>query len=201
MKILVLSPHTDDAEIYSGATIYRLNQLIHDVTVIAFSTGNSNDGASYEEFSLSMRVLGVRNYDLLNFPARMYQSHRQEILQWMIDTALPCGYDMIFCPSPADTHQDHSCIGEEAVRAFEGKAGIFFYDNPRRVIGQNINFFTTVDEDAIRKKVAAISEYTSQYHRMDKKAIEEYCYSLATIRGVQCGKTFAEGFELRSVTV
>jgi LmbE family N-acetylglucosaminyl deacetylase len=62
----------------------------------------------------------------------------------------------------------------------------------------NLNFYTTcffhLKEEEIESKINALKEYKSQAHRT--YANEEFIRGLARTRGVQCGVSHAEVFEV-----
>ena len=65
--------------------------------------------------------LGINKNDciVLNFEVRKFPENRQEILQSMIELNKKYEPDIIFLPSPNDTHQDHNVISTEGFRAFK----------------------------------------------------------------------------------
>jgi N-acetylglucosamine malate deacetylase 1 len=100
---------------------------------------------------------------------------------------------LVFVPSLADIHQDHSTISNEAVRAFKFTS-ILCYELP----WNNFNFATTcfihLDEHHINTKIEALKMYQSQATR--PYANEEFIRSLARTRGVQINTRYAEVFEV-----
>ena len=79
MKILALSPHTDDAELAAGASLARWLEEGHNIHVVALSTGDSESGATEVEFIASMGVLGIGSYETYEFPCHHFPECRQEI--------------------------------------------------------------------------------------------------------------------------
>ena len=121
-KILILAPHTDDAELGCGATISKLLSLGNEVSVINFSTAEESlpkgfsKGATLSECREALRRLGVRieNISILDFPVRRFLEFRQDILQHMIDVRVRLNPDIVFTPNSFDCHQDHQVIYTES---------------------------------------------------------------------------------------
>ena len=79
-RVLVLAPHTDDAELGCGGTIARLLKDGADVFVAAFSTAEESlpPGASptllRDEFLCAVQTLGIPsdNTFVFGYPARTF---------------------------------------------------------------------------------------------------------------------------------
>jgi len=195
MRILALSPHTDDAELCAGASIARWLGEGHDVYVYAFSTGDIEKGASFSEFAGAMEMLGVMKYDLGNFPAHYFLRQRQKILETMLGMRDTWHPDLVLCPPTWDCHQDHQVVCNEAARVFKRHCSIYGYDAVQNeVYGSHLNLFVNVSETQLAIKLAAIYEYRSQATRATSKP--EFIIALARVRGVQAGMEYAEGFQL-----
>ena len=125
MRILALSPHTDDVELCAGGTVARLVGDGLFVWVVAFGTGDMGSGATGDEYAAAMRVLGVTDFRLLDqFPACHYPDHRQTILAQLEALRDEIHPELVLCPSLKDTHQDHATMAIETVRAFKYYASI-----------------------------------------------------------------------------
>lgn len=197
-KVLALSPHTDDVELGAGGTLVRYVDQGDAVRVVALSRGNGDTGATVAEFERSMDHIGVTNHDLLGFEARRFADQRQEILQWLWDAYGPEANwrpDVVFCPAPADRHQDHAVVAAEAVRAFPC-ATILGYEEPRNATHEAVQptWFVKLLPRDLYAKIAALACYESQAGRpaMDEKVIK----AAARVRGLQCCAEFAEAFQV-----
>ena len=78
-KALVLSPHTDDAELGCGGTIAKLIEEGWAVDVIYFSAVKTRFPQLVSEAENSAKVLGM-SYEILDFNTRYFPRDRQEIL-------------------------------------------------------------------------------------------------------------------------
>lgn len=197
-RILVLSPHTDDAEFGCGGTIAKLNQD-NEVYHLAFSTiyATQNESVKYtleKECSLSGGILGCKRVEIFDYDMREFPNQRQEILYELIRWKNKLVPSIVFLPSSHDTHQDHEVIRQEGFRAFKDST-ILGYEVPWNNLSFNTQAFTPLTETQMETKIRAIDCYTSQktnYNYFD----EEYIRSLARARGKQVGVKYAEAFEV-----
>ena len=83
-KALVLSPHTDDAELGCGGTIAKLIEEGWAVHVIYFSAVRTRFPQLVNEAENSARILGM-TYEILDFNTRYFPRDRQDILQILHD--------------------------------------------------------------------------------------------------------------------
>jgi len=196
MNILVLSPHTDDAELGAGGYIARLLDEKHKVSCLTFSCGEPRTGANPGEHIKAMQTLGIDDFELLYYQAMHFPDVRQEILQDMEKAAERVEPDMVLCPSLSDTHQDHRTVAEEAIRAFKRKATLMCYEFLPNEIGRPFqpNHYVKLDQKHLDKKLDALLAYKSQEWRIYMQP--QYVTCLAFLRGVQVGMEYAEAFEI-----
>lgn len=200
MRMLVLAPHTDDAEFGCGGSISRLIEEGHHVMCIAFSAAESSVPAPWpsdvlrHEIAQATKILGIAPSDLqvLSYPVRQFAQHRQEILDVMVQAKKDLSPDIVFLPSINDTHQDHQVIAQEGFRAYK-HISMLGYELPWNNLSFNTNFFVFLEERHILKKIEALDCYASQKHRSYASA--EFIRSLAHTRGTQMGSRYAEVFE------
>ncbi len=200
-NVLVLSPHTDDAELGAGGFIHRLIQSGANVIYAAFSTAEESLQEGLPKDTLTTEVkaatqrLGIKSENLIlfNYRVRQLNYHRQEILEDLIQLRKKCEYDLVLLPSQNDIHQDHQTIASEGLRAFK-KTTILGYELVWNNLSFNTTSFVVLHQEDIDKKVAALSCYKSQGFRdyMSK----DFIFSLARTRGVQIGTSYAEAFEV-----
>jgi LmbE family N-acetylglucosaminyl deacetylase len=159
-NVLVLSPHTDDAEIGAGGTIHKLLQEEAFVQVIAFSYCDNNH--LIEEFNNSMTKLGVSHYTVLDYPRRQLDYHRIQILDYLYKLRTTGKYDLVITPSSSDVHQDHNTIYNETVRAFRKHATIWGYVLDWNIVQQHpITNYVILNQDDVDAKLRALSCYKS----------------------------------------
>lgn len=187
MKALILSPHADDGELGCGGTMQKFDEVIH----VAFS--DCENPELRNEFRRSNELLKNGKFDILYFPVRNFDKHRQAILEAIrtYRTEFP---DVVFIP-PYDTHQDHEVIHKEAIRAFKGMTPeIYCYELPWNAQKQIYGTFSGISEDMLKRKIGALTRYKTQEMRPYMKP--DFIRSLATVRGTQAGLTYAESFEV-----
>lgn len=196
-KVLVLSPHPDDAELGVGGTIAKLVERKNELFWSTFSwcKESMKDGMNIEkELHESLKVLGVNKKNLFtyDFKVRHFPKVRQEILEELIKLRKDVSPDVIIVPSSFDVHQDHSTISKEAFRAFKHFT-ILGFEEPWNDKENTYNFFSELNESHLQKKINAIKCYTSQNKRT--YATSDYLKSLATMRGQQVNVKYAEALE------
>lgn len=200
-NILILAPHTDDGELGCGATIAKYVREGNQVFYVAFSScdlslpENFPKGTLKTELYNAMHVLGVpkENVIVLNYEVRNFTANRQEILDEMIRLGRTINPDIVFIPSTKDIHQDHYTIAMEGLRAFK-KHTILCYEVPWNNFAFDNQAFSSVEEQDVLKKIAAVNCYKSQGSRT--YVTEEYTRALLLSHGVQVGVEFAEVFEV-----
>ena len=194
--ILVLSPHTDDAEIGCGGSLTKWKEQGENIKVIAFSKCEESipDGFDWNsterEFIKNMELLDVE-YAVKSFRVRNFPMYRQQILEEMRKESP----DLVVCPSLNDIHQDHKVVVEEAVRAFR-KCSIISYDLPYSTIGFNGNMYEELDQYHIKNKHIMLSNYKSQVAKFPEYFGKEYVYARARVSGMKIKTDYAEQFEI-----
>jgi len=204
MKILILSPHTDDAELGCGGTICKFLEEGNDILWIVFSTAedsipkNLPTDTLKKEFLNVVKTLGLKdeNYIIHDFRVRRLHEKRQEILEELIKIRDDFKPDLVISPSLKDFHQDHQVVANEALRAFRKHSNIIGYELPWNHITFDTTFFVKLKNEHLRKKLNLIKNYKSQIQLRRNYFSEEYIMGLAKIRGVSCNSDYAEAFEV-----
>ncbi len=193
MKILILAPHVDDAELGLGATIAKLGvENNHEIVVRTFSYVYDKQDL-LGEFVDSMDVLNVTDRHWYNFPTRHFVERRQDILDAMIKLRDAENPDVVYTPCSADTHQDHKVIYEESVRAFK-RCTILGYEIPRNAFKFVPQLFEKLFYTDVERKWEALKCYESQLGRLYFN--KDFIFGLAHVRGVQANTVLAESFEV-----
>lgn len=202
MKILVVSPHTDDAELGCGGVIYKsINKYGADSVLVItlshiFTHPNTNKSVDLlYEWENACSVLGITHQKYFNFPTRNFDSHRQQILDTLIKIRDEYKPDIVYTPTTLDVHQDHQVTTAEIIRAFKARTTILGYILPHNVVHPSVtNFFVPLSEDDVRVKLNVLSQYESQKGRiyMHPDVIKSALISI----GNKIGVPYAEGFEV-----
>lgn len=199
--ILVLAPHTDDGELGCGGAIAKFIEAGKSVHYVTFSIAEKAVEDQFPPNILEVEVkeatqsLGIAasHLRIFRYPVREFPAYRQEILQDIIDLRIGLQPDLILVPSSNDIHQDHRVICQEGLRAFK-RHTILGYEQPWNNISFETRLFIILERRHIEKKVDALNYYKSQRYR--NYLNENFIWSLATTRGVQIEKQYAEAFEV-----
>jgi LmbE family N-acetylglucosaminyl deacetylase len=202
-RVLVLAPHTDDAELGCGGTIARLLTDCADVFVAAFSTAEESlpPGAKpnrlRDEFLAAMQTLGIPHDNALVFgyPVRRLSYYRQELLEELVKLRKQIDPNMVFLPSSSDLHQDHQVLNAEGLRCFKDMT-VWGYELPWNNIGFPAQAFVTLEPCDLQAKWEALQAYKSQFELGRPYFSWEFIEGLARVRGVQVKAPYAEAFEV-----
>ena len=194
-KICFIGAHPDDIELGCGALIAHIARWT-DVVCYTLSDNQKNPelGRLVEEHYHSMAVLGVpREKTILGtFETRRFPQSRQEILEYLIEINRQHHPEVVFVHSPADLHQDHTTVTQEALRAFRGTT-VLGFDVLRSSYGFFPNFLVQVTDEDVALKLKALAEYKTYASR--------YYFSPDITRatliryGALVERPFAEGFD------
>jgi LmbE family N-acetylglucosaminyl deacetylase len=195
-RILVISPHTDDAEVSSGGTISRFLREGKSVHVIVLATAFAETAElPRHECERALKVLGVPEDNIMvgRFPVRRIADHRQDVLDVFIEQKRIIKPDLVIIPSLNDIHQDHQIAAQEGLRAFKNHASIICFTYPWNLLAFNATCFIEFNEDDLEKKIAAVSCYKSQ----DKPYMKpEIIRAWALTSGIAVNARYAESFEV-----
>ena len=190
-RILVLAPHTDDAEYACGGSINKWIQEGKEVHCVAFSPVGRED--LRQEMKCAMGHLGVNHFGIFDFPVREFSKYRQKILDYMIKISKNLQPDLVVLPSTHDTHQDHQVITQEGFRAFK-HTSLIGYECIQNNLTFTTNMFVPLSQENIDIKIDALLCYKSQIERTYMQP--DFIEALAKVRGVQIGVEYAEVFEV-----
>ena len=172
-RALVVSPHPDDETLGCGGTIALFADKI-DFTVVALSNGEAvnipegnKGGLRKKELGEAMKILGVREVIFLGLPDGRLEENSDQIRKKLAEIYLQTKPELIFAPSPIDSHPDHretakACI---ALAAAFPPLKITFYEvyNPLR-------FNTLIDiGDKLETKRQALSRF--HYSMLKKEGV------------------------------
>lgn len=204
-RALILAAHTDD-EFGCAGTIARLVASGAEVRYVAFSQCQESVPAGFPDDVLGKEcractaMLGIapENVTLLDYRVRRFPEVRQELLEYLYRLNGDWRPEIVLMPSSYDQHQDHQVVHQETVRAFK-HATILGYELPQNNISFENSAFVRLTKTDLQRKIEALSCYRSQAFRPYSN--DEYIRSLAMVRGVQCGATYAEAFEAVRVVI
>ena len=179
-KVIVLSPHPEDGEIGCGGLVQRLKQNKSKFWYVCFTDAALSTKppfkpqAQINEMHKSTKMIGFskERIIMLNFPVRSFSDNRQKILDYMFKLNKKIKPDLVLCHSRHDTHQDHSTITTEAIRAFK-KTSILGYELPWNHFDFKAGLYIQLSKKMVNKKCMALRSYKSRSHRpyLKKKKI------------------------------
>lgn len=204
-KVLLLSPHTDDCEIGMGSTICRMVREGAEVHWHVFSNAAISLPPGYgsetllKEQRAAAKILGVPQENLVfhDFPVRNFPQCRQAILDVLVRVRRTLQPDFIFCPASQDSHQDHSTLNQEAMRAFRAQS-LLGYLLPWNSRADTRQLTIEVTADDVEKRSMAMASYKSQEGR--PYFSKDFIRSSSVYWGAAIGKPHAEVFEVCSLT-
>jgi N-acetylglucosamine malate deacetylase 1 len=203
-RILILSPHTDDAELGCGGTISKYIRQGKNLLWVVFSTAEeslphdlSKDTLKNEFLEVARKLkLDANQLIIRNFKVRYLHEKRQEILELLVDIRKDFNPELVIGPSLHDFHQDHTIVANEMVRAYKSSSGIISYELPWNHLSFNTQLFVKLSKAEIDFKMELLSSYKSQLIRQREYFSESFITGLAKIRGVQVNADYAEAFEM-----
>ena len=201
-KLLVLAPHTDDAEIGCVGTISFFKRRNYEVYTVVFSSAADSlptempKNTLVNEYLVSAKKMGVRDPEnfIYDFRVREFSYHRQKILDILISLRKSINPDLVLLPSTSDFHQDHQTISQEGIRAFKNST-ILGYELPWNHNEFSSNYFVHLSEQDLKNKWDYMSSYESQVKLNRGYFVRDKVFSWAKMRGMQCHAEYAECFE------
>jgi LmbE family N-acetylglucosaminyl deacetylase len=203
-NILILSPHTDDAELGCGGTITRLLEEGKNIYWVVFSTAEDSlpkempKNTLRKEFISVYKSLGVKdkNVEILKYRVRYLFEKRQQILEKLVEIRNKIKPNLVIGPSLNDVHQDHIVVATEMVRAFKSFSSIISYELPWNHLTFNVQMLIRLEKKYVDKKLKLLNYYESQFTKERNYFSEEFIYGLASARGIQANSHYAEAFEI-----
>jgi len=203
-KILLLSPHTDDAELGCGGTISRFLEEKKELFWAVFSTAEDSVPEDMPKDTLKKEFLCVTekininssHFLIENYKVRRLNERRQDVLETLVKIRNEFHPELVIGPSLNDYHQDHQVLAHEMVRAFKGSASIISYELPWNHVAFSNQMFVKLEKRHIEEKMNLLKCYHSQVVKNRSYFSEEFIYGLARMRGVQINTKYAEAFEV-----
>lgn len=173
-KVAFLGAHTDDEMIAAG-TLRKLVKAGCEVSVLALSCAAIPSKPRedvikilYSEFVASMRVIGVNDFEVLNFIPGTLPENQTQIRQVIYSLTERIKPDLVFVLSHEDDHQDHSFVGEACEVVMKNRVpNILRCHFPWNLVPGKRNFFVPLEADEFDTKLNVIRAYKSQHFRYD----------------------------------
>jgi LmbE family N-acetylglucosaminyl deacetylase len=206
--VLILAPHTDDAELGCGGTVARLVEEGVAVWVAVFSSAEESlppgvaPGALLDEFHRAMSALAVpeSRRRVFDYKVRRLSEHRQSVLDALIQLRTAIRPDMVLMPSGSDLHQDHQVIHNEARRAFK-EVTLWGYELPWNHSTFSTQAFVRLEQRHLDLKWRALENYVTQIRMGRSYFTRRFIDGLACVRGAQIKTCYAEAFDVVRVSI
>ena len=196
-KILALAPHTDDVELGCGGVLSKYKDTA-EIDVVAFTAAQPlSKGNPVDEFKNAMDLVNA-NVTFLNYEPRVLNIQRQRVLDTLWKLNQEKQYDVVFCPSTYDNHQDHKVIQEECFRAFK-KTSILGYELLWNCRTFRTDVFVSLEKKHLELKIKMLDCYKTQGERVFMS--KDYVFDIARTRGLQVGHKYAESFEAIRIVI
>ena len=195
-KVLFLGAHPDDIEIGCLGVISLLSGLGCNMTFCICTS----EGERKFEFNKSVEHLRQKGFNIseshaLDFKDTKLFEHRKELKNKLKKLFKNDEFDLIFTHSKNDLHQDHRLVSEITLEIFRGPS-ILAYEIPKFDGNPFIpTMFFGLNHETMQQKIDHLMmHYDSQQNKMWYN--QHTFKATMTLRGVEAGKYFAEGFEV-----
>ena len=195
MKIFVVGPHPDDLEYGCGGTLCKLAKSGHKINLLVMTKGQlgGNEKVREKEQEKSAKILKANllwggftdtQIPMMKSTINMIESHIKDIKP-----------DVIFCPFPEDTHQDHRAVAQATITATRYIPNVLFYEVPTSVDFSPPNVFVDIGK-VFKNKIQLLKAHKSQVFstRVADLSILETTHATALFRGMQNRVKYAESF-------
>jgi LmbE family N-acetylglucosaminyl deacetylase len=203
-KILVLSPHTDDAELGCGGTIIKFLEEKKQIKWIVFSVAEDSLPNEDDKQKLKKEFLEVckslnlneENYSIYHFPVRNLDKYRQDILEILVKVKREFNPDLVLGPSQNDYHQDHKVVSNEMIRAFKMQSSILCYELPWNHIKFTATYFEILQDRHVELKLKILKNYQTQVNLNRFYFSDDVIKGILMTRGSQINTKYAEAFDV-----
>ena len=198
LRVLCLGAHCDDIEIGVAATLLELAAARPvEIEWVFFAEG----GERQQESEAAAALLFGRE-----LPVQLrFFSHRDGFLPYRgeevkddMETLKLVRPDLVFTHTLDDRHQDHRLIADLTYNTFRDHL-ILEYEIPKTDgdLGRPTVYMPVSEENARRKAEVLLQAHRSQRQRpwFD----EEVFLGLMRLRGMECGRHYAEAFTVRTL--
>jgi LmbE family N-acetylglucosaminyl deacetylase len=201
-NVLCLGAHADDIEIGCGGTLLKLAQARPDLNflwVVCSGEGRRAAEARRSAGSL-LQSVARKKIEIRAFRASYFPYHAQQIKDYFERIKDRFEPDLIFTHHRDDRHQDHRVLSDLAWNTFRRhwilEYEILKYDGD---LGQPTTF-VPLDEASCQLKIATILGHFKTQRSKHWFTADAF-WSLLRIRGVECGRRFAEAFYCRKLAL
>lgn len=196
MKVIVFSPHPDDAETVMGGTIAKYTQKGHEVLIVLVTLPNKRE-TRRKESEKSAALLGA-HLTVLDIDKYQLAFNRKLVEKFdsIFSDFVP---DIIFTSWINEAHQDHVIVSQATIAAArKNTCSLYMYGQvlPSGLTSSSFRSQSFVDiSDVIDQKMKAVLAHKSQIKHFSEQWIQGI-KARATYLGFQIGVKYAEAFEI-----
>jgi len=203
-RIVVISPHPDDAELGCGGSIVKHIGQCKDVYVLLLSAGEKAGIERVEESKESLKVLGVQDACIYveEFPdtkMNLLVAHIGNIITELFQALRP---HIVYMPAREDLHQDHVAVNTAAhvaIKTVPNIEAIHEYESSNSMETFAPNYYEILSAIQVNTKLDAIAKHESQKHKyyMGMNNVK----TRMMFRGYQTGsECMAEAFKTKIIS-
>ncbi len=215
MKVLAVSAHPDDADIWCGGTLKKFSENGHEIYICVVANGNLGTNKYTQK-----EIIAIREQEQLeaaktyNAKTKFLKYNDFEIVDSVesrlkiLDAIRWADPDVILTHYPKDPVTDHGMTGELVTRALlyvnfknvetpnqitDKKPSIFFFDAYAGINFQPEVYVDITEQYKFKREAFERHKSQMEYNNTGDgwlKVME----SLSAFRGLQAGYIFAEGF-------
>jgi LmbE family N-acetylglucosaminyl deacetylase len=193
-RILAIGAHPDDLELACGGTLAKLVDSGHEVHVLVMSRGavGGDESERIHEAQRGAAFLGAHTVTVHDFPDTALSHAEQGLVVAIEATVDRVDPDVILTHSAHDQHQDHAAVHAATLRAARQRSTILCFESPSVTRAFDPSIFVDI-ADYLDVKVQAVRLHRDQADKPYMSA--QRLRGLATFRGAQAKRDFAEGYE------
>ncbi|MGW7355806.1 PIG-L deacetylase family protein [Streptomyces sp. NPDC054802] len=205
-RSLFVGAHLDDIELAAGGTAARLVLAGAQVRFLVMSTSEytSYNGSHFRDADVATEegyeaaaTLGVKDLDILQFPAKDVENHSTvvEAINEIVDDFRPT---MVFTHWPFDTHRSHANTALATIAASRYYNSVLMYEpitpSGRSYVGFRPQLYMNID-DTIEPKLQALRCHRSELEKYGEQWIEGV-EARSRYRGYEMRAQYGEAFEV-----
>lgn len=213
-NILVIAPHSDDAELGLGGYIHRESTKGAQVCVAVLAQGSAawthggraRSDNRLHECEMACSILGVRRvmFPQLAEDGCFLQTPHKRLVAGLEDLIFKSNWDELFIPLPS-FHGDHQATYDAAMAALRPHlsrpfpASIFAYEYPGNVWGPPVpemgKVYAVLSEENLDAKLMSLVMHASQWVSNENSLWgARGVKALAELRGTEISEQIAERF-------
>lgn len=214
MKIVVISPHSDDETLGAGGFLLKRKSLGDEIYWINVTNISTETGYSRKYVDDKIRQISAissfygfsKSYDFHIKPCTLEAIDKNELIDRFDKCFKEIQPDWIVLPNPTDAHSDHRICFEAAMACSK----VFRYPYIKRIMTMEIlsetdfsktgeafapNYFVDIT-DFMDAKLDAVKIYDTEISAHPFPRSLDSVKALATLRGAASGVMYAESFKM-----